>query len=106
MRVPGPKTSMTLQRATETEDSMGTYSFVWATVATIKGVLWAKDGNEVLEQNKTTVRVSHGFVGDTPSIIPTENDRLLDSSGNVYEILFVDRPQLKHIELKLLQRTT
>ena len=106
MRVPGPKTTLTLQRSTLTEDSMGGFSTTWATIATIKGVFWAKDGNEVLEQNKTTVRVSHGFTGDTPTTIPTEKDQLLDSAGKIYEILFVDRPQMKHIELKLLQRTT
>ena len=106
MRVPGPKTSLTLQRVTETEDSMGGFSSTWATIGTIRGVFWAKDGNETLEQNKIVVRVTHGFTGDTPSIIPTEKDQLLDSAGKIYEILFVDRPQTKHIELKLLQRTT
>jgi hypothetical protein len=89
-------------------DSMGTYTTTWTSIATIKGVFYSQGGNEVVERDKDTVVVSHKLICDiqTTTNTPTERDRLLDCNSNVYEILWVDSPQSKHLEIKLSARTT
>jgi hypothetical protein len=106
--ITGPKNTFTLERSSAVVDSMGSYTTTWATVCTIKGVFCSESGNEVVERDKDTVVVSHKLICDlqTTTNTPTEKDRLLDCNSKVYEILYVDSPQSKHLEIKLVQRTT
>ncbi len=102
----GPKTTLILQRMTETVDSMGSYTDTWANVATFKGVMHAEWGNEMIEHKKKQVRVSHIFICDIPDVMPTEKDRFKDSSNQYYDILFADNVQGDHLEISLLRNTT
>lgn len=106
MSLPGPKTTLTLQRRTEVRDSAGSYTTTWATVGTIKGVFYASGGDELVEHEKKTVRVTHGFICERQStaMTPTESDRMLYGS-QTYEIVFVDEVQLHHLELRMVART-
>lgn len=106
MKVPGPKTTMYLQRATFTSDSVGGESATWATIQTMRGVLYSTGGDETLDKEKKTVNIPQGFICNNYAIVPTEMDRMLDTYGNIYEILFVDRPQFQHFEIKLKQWIT
>jgi SPP1 family predicted phage head-tail adaptor len=101
----GPKTTLTLKRRTNVIDSMGSPTTTWAVKSTIKGMFFAQGGNEVIENEKETVRVSHKFDCDNQTIVPTEKDILVDSDGQIYEILFVGKPQNRHLEIKLVRRT-
>ena len=106
MRIPGPKSTLTLQRATETFDSMGGTDFVWSTLSTIKGFFYAQSGNELIEYDKKTVRITHKFICDIQKITPVERDRFLDKDGKIYEILFADDMQGVHLEISCLRRET
>ncbi len=103
----GPKTTLTLKRSTQTVDSMGSFVDTWAAVASIKGVLYAEYGQEIIQNRKRTVTVSHIFICDIPEVTPTELDIFVDSSGQVYEIIFVDNVAMdnQHLEIMLNRRT-
>ena len=60
----GPKTKLTLERVTLTDDAMGGKIKTWTDVRNIKGVLCTIDGDERLSADKLTVISSHHFYID------------------------------------------
>jgi len=60
----GPKTKLTLERVTLTDDAMGGKIETWTDVRNIKGVLCTIDGDERLSADKLTVISSHHFYID------------------------------------------
>ena len=60
----GPKTTLTLERKSLTDDAMGGKIETWADVRNIKGVLCTIDGDERLSADKLTVISSHHFYID------------------------------------------
>ena len=60
----GPKSTLTLERKTETRDAAGGYTIVWADVIDIKGVLCNISGNERLSADKLTVIATQNFYID------------------------------------------
>jgi len=103
----GPQTTLTLKRSTSTMDSMGSYTETWVSIETITGVFYAEWGQEVVQNRKDIVLVNHVFICDIPTILPTEKDILVDSSGQIYDILFVDNVAVAnhHLEILLNRRT-
>ena len=75
----GHKTTLTLERKTETADNMGGYTLAWADVKDIKGVLCNVSGDERFSADKMTVMSTHNFYIDYESGI-TEEDRLTTST--------------------------
>ena len=96
----GPKTKLTLQRVTETDDGLGTWTSVWSNVSNIHGVLVSQFGKESQRIGKDMVLVSHIFKCDYQSnLFITEKDRLIDSKRNrEFEIIFVDNKGFRNVD--------
>jgi len=112
MRLPGPKTTMAVQRVTETADGLGGVTESWSTIANIEGVLSAGGnttarfvGREKMIHGKSTVLSSLIFYCDVPEgITITEKDRMYYDS-KAYDIVFVYNPgnMNHHLEISLFE---
>jgi len=110
--IPGKKTTLVLQRVTETSDSLGGYTQTWADLRSISGVLTAGSststrfvGSEKMITGKPTVTDSLVFFCDVPiGITPTEKDRFVYGS-RTFDILFIYNPgnMNHHLEITLFE---
>ena len=73
----GVKTTMVLERYTETITGTGSPSHAWTQLRELKGTLNAITGSEAILYNKETVMVSNKFIITYPfGLTITEKDRL------------------------------
>jgi len=61
---PGPKTTLTLSRATEADDGMGGFTFTWANVRDVIGTFSTLSERERMMYGKKAAAASHKFVVD------------------------------------------
>lgn len=102
----GPKTTLTLERYTETFTGTGASSFTWRTLYKLTGVLNALSGSENIVYNKETVEVTHKFKINYPqSLTITEKDRFKTGS-RYFDIHHVLDPFEQHrfLIIYLLER--
>ena len=103
--VQGPKTTLILQRVTETNSAYGV-SESWQNIASLKGVLtgsrMTRNRNiEQMKSEKETVFGRYTFYCDFPSgITITEKDRF-SLSERYFEIVFVYNPGNKNQYLEI-----
>lgn len=103
--VQGPKTTLTLQRVTETNSAYGT-SEAWSYVANIIGVLTGSRMTrnrtiETAKSEKETVFGRYTFYCDYPfGITITEKDRFILGT-RTFEIIFVYNPGMKNQYLEI-----
>jgi head-tail adaptor len=110
--IPGPKTSLTLQRVTETSDGMGGMTQSWGNITTLTGVLTAGGntstrfaGQEKLITGKLTVTSTLIFFCDVPvGITITEKDRFI-LGARIFDIIFVYNPgnMNHHLEISVFE---
>lgn len=109
--VQGPKTTLTLQRVTETNSAYGT-SESWQNIASIEGVLtgsrMTRNRNiEQMKSEKETVFGRYTFYCDfPPGITVVEKDRFA-LGARYFEIIFVYNPGNKnqYLEIELDEMT-
>lgn len=88
----GPKTTLSLERLTQTENAIAGFEDTWTAVTDITGVLTDATGRENIIRNKVQVTASHRFYFDPVSgVIVTELDRFV-LGERVFEIVFVTKP--------------
>jgi head-tail adaptor len=106
MKIPGPKTVLSLQSVTEVAGAYGTTS-TWATEGTISGVLTKHAGvrlsyKETERADKVTVISTLTFFCDIPTLTVTEKKRFTLGS-RIFNILNVYNPSNcnHHLEIEL-----
>jgi len=86
----GPKTKLTLERVTLTDDAMGGHTETWSDVMDIKGVLCTIRGDERLSADKLTVIATHNFYIDyLHGETITEEDRF-SLNTRIFKINYVN----------------
>ena len=106
----GKKTTLILQRTTETLDTMQSVIDTWQALRKIKGVLVTKTqrAESFLYDKETTVATHSFFIGRQKGITISTKDRFLQDKGTViYEILHAPIPvgRGNHMEIELIERT-
>jgi len=86
-----PTVKVTIQRATSTRQTDGTYSEVWADLSEPNLHIRQLSGKEVEENKKLGFNITHRWYDFTGTLDVTAKDRIVHNS-DVFEIIRVDNP--------------
>ena len=86
----GPKRTLILKRVTETDDDMGGYTTVEATIKSIKGVLSTIRGAERLSADKLTVIADYHFYMDYPKGFTVTEEDIFYLDTRKFKILYIN----------------
>ena len=103
--VPGPKTTLVLQKYTLVDDGMGGTTETWQAKRKMKGVLISLSGNERFITGKIEVYRTHQFMVDYPiGLTITEKDKFV-LGARKFDIQVVVDPVETHrnLEIDLLE---
>lgn len=109
MRI-GGNTTIQIQTLSTSKNSIGESVKDWTTVQELTGWLDYQSGDSRYSTYNAKIQeTTHIFVTDYEELnesINTENSRLVDEEGKVYDILLIDDPMRMHYQLEIYLKFT
>lgn len=107
----GGNTTVTIQvKANTSENKIGEKVSTWENVQSINGWLDLSDEDTKRSTYRTKIQEStHIFISDYVKLderIKTENSRLVNKDGLMYDILLIDDPMNMHEQLEIYLKYT